>query len=132
MTRSSQRRGSVDVDAQAEEQIFVYLKGKVMLSALVAGVHGLTLWWINLNVWLVFGLLSFALNFVPNVGMFLGVCLPMPLVALDDDFTPLETALAFLIPLAVGTIAKDVLEPELLFHTRVKETKNEGSKRTQE
>ena len=114
LTRTSQRRGSVDVDAQAEEQIFVYLKGKVMLSALVAGVHGLTLWWINLNVWLVFGLLSFALNFVPNVGMFLGVCLPMPLVALDDDFTPLETALAFLIPLAVGTIAKDVLEPIVL------------------
>ena len=46
--------------------------------------------------------------------MFLGVCLPMPLVALDDDFTPLETALAFLIPLAVGTIAKDVLEPIVL------------------
>jgi AI-2 transport protein TqsA len=59
----------------------------------------------------VFGVLAFALNFIPNIGMLTSVVLPMPLVLLEPSFTPLQALFAFLGPLFVGTVCKDVLEP---------------------
>ena len=99
---------------EANEQIFVYIKGKLTLSCLVGGCHGLILWLIGSDLWLVFSILTFSLNLVPNVGMFLAVSLPMPLVALDPHFTAAQVAFAFLGPGLVGVVSKDVLEPLLI------------------
>ena len=94
------------------------------------------------DLWLVFGILSFSLNFIPNVGMFTAVCLPMPLVALDPRsvrahrppptpparppptpphrpslrrrYSGLQVATAFFLPLLFGSFSKDVLEPWLI------------------
>jgi AI-2 transport protein TqsA len=99
---------------EAEQQIYVYIRGKLSLSCLVASAHGLTLWAIGCELWLVFFVLTFSLNFVPNIGMFIAVFLPMPLVALDPDFTVVQIACAFLVPGVVGVISKDVLEPLLI------------------
>jgi len=99
---------------EAEEQIYVYIRGKLSLSCLVAGAHGLTLWVIGCDLWLVFFILTFSLNFVPNVGMFIAVVLPMPFVALDPHYEALQIASAFLVPAVVGIVSKDVLEPWLI------------------
>ena len=40
--------------------------------------------------------------------------LPMPLIALDPHFDPLEILVAFAGPFAVGTVGKDVFEPLLV------------------
>ena len=60
--------------------------------------------------------LSFFLNFIPNVGMFTAVLLPMPLIALDPHFSTFDAMVGFFGPLAVGMFAKDVLEPVVLGH----------------
>ena len=59
-------------------------------------------------------MLAFFLNFIPNIGMFTSVLLPMPLVALDPAFTTIQIIIAFAGPLLVGSFAKDVLEPIVL------------------
>tara|TARA_B110001452_G_scaffold260221_1_gene257489 strand:+ start:1059 stop:2393 length:1335 start_codon:yes stop_codon:yes gene_type:complete len=99
---------------EADAQIFIYIKGKLTLSCLVGGCHGLILWSIGSDLWLVFCILTFSLNLVPNVGMFLAVTLPMPLVALDPRFSAAQVALAFVGPGLVGVVSKDVLEPLLI------------------
>ena len=55
--------------SQAERQIFGYIRGKVGISLLVALVHAGVLRLVGLDLWLVFGVLAFLLNFIPNVGM---------------------------------------------------------------
>jgi len=106
-----------DCHSASNRLIFVYIQGKVLLSCFVSGAQGLTLWAVGLELWLVFATLTFALNFVPNVGMFCAVLLPMPLVALDPGFSGVQIALAFFLPAACGTLSKDVLEPLLIGHS---------------
>lgn len=102
------------VAADAEEQIYTYIRGKVMISLFVACIHGGILYLVGQQLWLVFGLLAFWLNFIPNIGMFTAVCLPMPLTALDPRFGPIAVAAAFFCPLTIGVISKDVLEPVVI------------------
>ena len=102
------------VHTRAESQIFAYIRGKIAISLLVALVDAAFLWFVGLDLWLVFGVLTFLLNFIPNVGMATSVVLPMPLVLLDPRFGLGAILLAFLGPLLAGLAAKDVLEPLLI------------------
>ena len=102
---------------QVHRQIYVYIKGKCGLGCFVATAHGLLLLSLNLSLWLVFALLTFFLNFIPNIGMFIAVCLPMPLVLLDETYAPWQMAIAFIVPALVGSLSKDVLEPMLIGHS---------------
>jgi len=106
-----------DVHARADAQIFAYIRGKSAISLLVSCVNALVLRAIGLDLWLVFAVLTFWLNFIPNVGMASSVCLPMPLVLLDPSFGPAAAAVAFVGPLVAGLVAKDVLEPLLIGHS---------------
>jgi AI-2 transport protein TqsA len=110
----------------------------------VSVTNGVILMFLGVDLFLAFGVLAFFLNFIPNVrspkrpplrsrcsragrpstlrsraacaqiGMFTGVILPMPLVALDPHFNTWQVWLAFVLPLLVGMFAKDVLEPVVL------------------
>ena len=132
------------VSAKVERQIFVYIRGKASISGFVGGCHAAVLWFVGLELWLPFGVVTFFLNFIPNVGGLAAVMLPMPLVALDPAFGPSGVATALLVvrrihtlsltlsallmltpsslvlsslatqPLLVNIFAKDVLEPCLI------------------
>jgi len=100
--------------AKIDKQIFIYIRGKVGIYMLVAVLNCFTYFSIGLDLWLVFGVLAFFLAFVPNIGLAISVCLPMPVVILDPSFNAWDSALAFFGPAIVGTIAKDILEPLVL------------------
>lgn len=102
------------VHQQADEQIFSYVKGKVLVSLLTGALTALILYALHLELWLVFGVLAFWLNFVPNVGSVVAVALPMPVVLLDPAFSGGQAALALLLPLCVHGVIGNVVEP-LLF-----------------
>ena len=59
-------------------------------------------------------MLAFLLSFIPNIGLAIAVCLPMPMVILDPSFSVFWIVMAFIGPAVIGTIAKDVLEPLVL------------------
>ena len=73
--------------------------------------------WLSLDLWLVFGVLGFLLNFVPTVGTVVAVALPMPVVLLDASFSGLDAALALVLPLTAHIVAGNVLEPMLFGHS---------------
>tara|TARA_B110001452_G_scaffold213023_1_gene183705 strand:- start:156 stop:1592 length:1437 start_codon:yes stop_codon:yes gene_type:complete len=102
------------VHQQADAQIFSYVKGKVLVSLLTGALTALILFSLHLELWLVFGVLAFWLNFVPNVGSVVAVALPMPVVLLDPAFSGGQAALALLLPLGVHGVVGNVVEP-LLF-----------------
>lgn len=97
-----------------DRQVFVYIRGKGFISLFVAVTHATMLALVGLDLFMAFGVLSFFLNFIPNIGMFTSLLLPMPLVALDPAFDSYQVAFAFFGPLVTGTFAKDVLEPLIL------------------
>ena len=113
-SKSPSGKKGESVHTRAESQIFAYIRGKIAISLLVALVDAAFLWFVGLDLWLVFGVLAFLLNFIPNVGMATSVVLPMPLVLLDPRFGLGSILLAFLGPLLAGLAAKDVLEPLLI------------------
>mmetsp|Transcript_56572 Transcript_56572/g.112331 ORF Transcript_56572/g.112331 Transcript_56572/m.112331 type:complete len:261 (-) Transcript_56572:370-1152(-) len=112
---------AVDADGilhqKADEQIYMYIRGKVMIGLIVACVDAAILCSLHVKMCLVFGVCTFWLTFVPNVGLALFVLLPMPIVLLESSFSPATVLMAFCGPLAAGLVAKDVLEPWLIGHT---------------
>ena len=106
-----------DVHAAAEEQIYLYIRGKVGIALLVASCDALILSTIGVSLWLVFAIVTFWLVFIPNIGLAVSLFLPMPIVLLDPHFGIVGVVLAFAGPLAVGLVAKDVLEPLVLGHS---------------
>jgi AI-2 transport protein TqsA len=102
------------VGKRVERQVFIYIRGKCSISAYVGACHALVLWAISLDMWLPFGVMTFFLNFIPNVGGMGAVLLPMPLVALDPAFSSAQITVGFALPFLNNLFAKDVLEPTLL------------------
>ena len=102
------------VGRKVERQIFVYIRGKSSISAFVGGCHAAVLFALGLDLWLPFGVLTFFLNFIPNVGGMAAVLLPLPLVALDPAFSGSAAFTAFAVPFCVNLFAKDFLEPTLI------------------
>ena len=60
----------------------MYVSWKFLISALTGTAIGTTLNIVNCDLAAMFGLLTFALNFIPTVGLLMAVLLPLPLVAL--------------------------------------------------
>lgn len=105
-----------DVVAQSDAQIHSYIRGKVLVCVLVGVLTALSLWACSVELWLVFGLLAFWLNFVPNVGTVVAVALPLPLVILDPAFSTAGVLLVLLLPLGAHAFAGNVVEPLLFGH----------------
>lgn len=87
---SSERHEPNSSYIQVDKQVFVYIRGKVLLSLLTGSLTALILWSLSVNLWLVFGVLAFWLNFVPNVGAVIAVALPLPVVLIDPESTNLQ------------------------------------------
>lgn len=121
------------------------LAGKIFVSGFVGICTAVSLWGCSVDLWLVFGLLAFWLNFIPNVGtvspalatygeasnspsdpgarrvtsdlQVIAVALPLPLVILDPAFSTIGVLLVALLPLGAHAFAGNVIEPLLFGHT---------------
>lgn len=62
LTSNVGRGAARSIDAQADDQINTYIRGKVAMSLLVGLLTALSLGLLQVDLWLVFGLLAFWLN----------------------------------------------------------------------
>ena len=94
------------------ESVNRYIAIKTMMSALTGLVVGLMLWLLGVSYPLLWGMLAFLLNYIPNIGSIIAA-VPAVLVALVDGGLSLAlgTTLVFI---AVNLLIGNVLEPRLM------------------
>ena len=100
--------------AKIENQIRDYMIVKVGLSLLTAVLTGSLLTVAQVDLALVFALLTFILNFIPNIGSLIAVSLPIPVLLLAPNLSLKQGIVVLgilsLIQFGIGNI----LEPKLI------------------
>jgi AI-2 transport protein TqsA len=99
--------------ADLQGKVRSYLTAKIILSAATGLTVGLILLVLGVDLALVFGLLAFLLNFIPNIGSVIATLLPLPVVLIQFD-SALMILLAILLPGAVQMTIGNVIEPRVL------------------
>jgi AI-2 transport protein TqsA len=90
----------------------------IVIKFAISSVTGLLVWWIlsmlGLHMAFVFGLLTFLLNFIPNIGAVIATLLPLPLAMAQfgGDWTMIICVVA--IPGALQLVIGNVIEPKLM------------------
>ncbi|MEC7983515.1 MAG: AI-2E family transporter [Myxococcota bacterium] len=97
-----------------EQKIKRYLFIKFILSATTGILVGLLLGFLGVDLAMLFGLLTFILNFIPNIGSLIAMILPIPLVLVDPNFSLASLVMVVALPGAVQMIIGNVVEPKLL------------------
>ena len=96
---------------EIEAQVTNYVALKTVLSAMTGIIVALILWALGVKLAAIWGILSFVLNFIPNVGSMIAMFLPMPIVIVDPGLEDWQKVLAFLGPALVQLIVGNVWEP---------------------
>ena len=108
----ARRKGRVA--SQIETRIKHYLLIKTVLSLATGFLTAVILFALNIELAMVFGVLAFILNFVPNVGSIVATLLPIPVVLVDPNFEPIRLILAIGLPGTVQMTVGNILEPKML------------------
>jgi len=104
--------GDHPVMEEVEDLIKNYINLKTMISAVTGILSGFFMVISDTPLGLIFGLLSFLLNFIPNVGSAIAIVLPLPILILSPQ-SDLQKMIAFLGPTLVQGYVGNVLEPTL-------------------
>ena len=89
-----------------------YIFTKFITSALTGILTGIIYWILGLELALIFGTLTFLLNFIPTFGSIVAVFLPLPVAFLQYDESTM-IFLVFLLPTIVHVAIGNILEPKL-------------------
>ncbi len=91
-----------------------YIVTKTLISIVTGAVFGLVLWFFGIPLALVFGLLAFLLNFIPNIGPIIASVLPLPLILLHPDLSVVAMIVVIALTMAVQFISGNVIEPKIM------------------
>jgi len=97
--------------AEIEDMVSHYINLKTMLSFATGCAVSVILLLIGVKLAVLFGIMSFVLNYIPNVGSVIAMCLPTPVVLLDSNLESWQQVMAFLGPGTVQMYVGNVLEP---------------------
>lgn len=91
-----------------------YLLFKTISSLIVALAVMLALHILRVPLILLFGIITFILNFIPNVGSFFAILAPVPLVFLDPESSVEQVFLVVLVPFIIHNSLGCIIEPKLM------------------
>ena len=100
--------------ADIESRVKVYITTKVVVSAVTGTLVGIVLGICGVDLALVFGLFTFLLNFIPNIGSIIAALLPVPVVVLSPEISTAAAFVAILVPVAIQFVVGNVLEPRIM------------------
>ena len=93
-----------------------YIFTKFITSSATGILAGLIYWFLGIELALIFGTLTFILNFIPVFGSVIAVLIPLPIAFLQ--FTdPTNVILIILLPIIVHVIIGNILEPKIFGET---------------
>jgi AI-2 transport protein TqsA len=99
--------------AEIDQSVRKYLVVKVYTSAANAAIFGTILLIFGVDLAFVFAILSFMLNFIPNVGSLIAILLPLPVVIVSS-MTGVEVGMMMLLLVVNQNVIGNVIEPKLM------------------
>jgi len=104
------RNGPNQILQEVESQIRQYLFMKTIISAVTGFAFGLVLWLFGVPLAIVFGLLTFLLNFIPNIGPLIGTVAPVPFLLLNSEMSPTSAIICFILIATIQFVSGNVIE----------------------
>ncbi|MEM7806821.1 MAG: AI-2E family transporter [Planctomycetota bacterium] len=102
------------VRGQIERRIQAYLSVTFVVSLATGFLTGLTLWLLGVKLAWLFGLLAFALNFIPTVGSAVATLLPVPMILFGQDLSTAAIIAALIIPAVIQFVLGNIVAPKML------------------
>ena len=99
---------------EIETRVKRYIIAKSLVSAVTGFLVGATLTILGVEFALVFGVLAFLFNFIPNVGSAIATLLPLPVVLLNPELATTAKVLAIAIPGAIQFSVGNFVEPKIM------------------
>ena len=93
-------------------QIKKYIFTKFITSSATGIIAGLIYWFLGMDLALIFGTLTFLLNFIPTFGSIVAVLLPLPVAFLQFD-DPAIIIMVIILPSIVHMIIGNIIEPKM-------------------
>ena len=99
---------------EIEGKIRGYIVTKTIISFFTGVAFAVVLWMFGVPLALVFGLLAFLLNFIPNIGPVIASLLPLPLIVLHPELSVLQMILVIVLSSGVQVVSGNVIEPKIM------------------
>jgi len=99
---------------EIESRIRDYIVMKTLISFVTGVAVWLVLWFFGIPLALVFGLLAFLLNFIPNIGPMIMCVLPLPLVFLSPQLSFASMVLVTVLLSGIQFISGSLVEPKVM------------------
>ncbi|RCS51854.1 AI-2E family transporter [Bremerella cremea] len=99
---------------QIDAKIREYIVTKTLISFFTGIVFAFSLWIFGIPLAIVFGLMAFLFNFIPNIGPILACLLPLPLIILNPELNIFEMFLAITLSSTVQIVSGNVVEPRMM------------------
>jgi AI-2 transport protein TqsA len=99
---------------EVELQIREYIVLKTLISAATGIAVWVVLWFFGIPLAMVFGLLAFLLNFIPNIGPLVMCVLPLPLIFLDPRLSIASMVVAAIMMWLIQFVSGSVIEPKIM------------------
>merc|ERR1719473_2151913 len=104
-------QGDSQAIEEIESMIEHYIQLKTLLSLATGAVVAIILIIVGIQLAVLFGVMTFLLNFIPNIGSMLAMFLPLPVVLLDSSLETWQQIAAFVGPGLVQGYVGNILEP---------------------
>ncbi|NKB87740.1 MAG: AI-2E family transporter [Acidobacteria bacterium] len=98
---------------EVETRVQRYLGIKFLVSLVTGFSVGFVLQVLGVPFALMFGLMSFMLNFIPSVGSIVATLLPLPVVMVDPSLSSTTAVLAIVVPGAIQMTMGNFIEPKI-------------------
>jgi AI-2 transport protein TqsA len=99
---------------EMEARIRAYLVTMTLLSGVTGLLVGAVLSIFGVPAAVLFGLMTFLLNFIPNVGSFISIVLLLPVVLLAPEFSTTHKVFAIAIPSAIQFAIGNFIQPKMM------------------
>lgn len=94
------------------ESVKHYMAIKTVISLITGCGVSLFLWWMGVEFFVLWGLLAFLLNYIPNIGSIIAAVPPILLAAIQLNFSSAVIILIFFI--ALNTVIGNLIEPRIM------------------
>lgn len=111
-TAIGERGDVLDSFKEFSERLQEYLRIKTLVSLMTGGTIAATLWIVGLDFAMLWGMLAFLLNYVPNIGSIIAAVPAVLLALVALDWTGVLVVVAAFV--AVNMVLGNIVEPRLM------------------